>query len=176
MIAHAPAEFSVSQRPIARGVWLLESSVRVPRTVGEVFPFFSKAENLNALTPPWVNFRILTPLPIDMRPGAVIDYRIRVRGIPMRWRTVITAFEPPHRFVDEQVRGPYGLWHHTHEFEPAPDSDGGGTICRDRVRYALKPGFIAKTPLAAMLQRALVGPDCQKIFEFRARKMLELFS
>lgn len=161
------------QSRIEPGVWLLESQVVVPRTLEEVFPFFSKAENLNELTPPWVNFKILTPLPIDMKPGAVIDYRIKVRGVAMRWRTVIAVYEPPHRFVDEQVRGPYGLWHHTHEFQRTPD--GRGTVCIDRVRYALKPGVLSRSPLGTLVRNVMVGPDCQRIFEYRGKRMLELF-
>src|SRR5277367_5549628 len=88
----------------------------LPRPRSEVFPFFSEARNLEELTPPWLNFEVLTPPPLVMKPGLLIDYRIRVHGIPIRWRTEILTWEPPERFVDTQLSGPYTLWHHTHTF------------------------------------------------------------
>jgi len=101
-----------------------------------VFPFFAEARNLETLTPPWLKFEVLTPAPIVMRPGTLIDYRIRVHGLPIRWRTEITAWDPPHRFVDVQLHGPYTLWHHTHTFEERD----GGTLCLDHVRYCRARG------------------------------------
>ena len=173
-IAPAQAPWRVEQHRLGPNEWVLESELRVPRTVAEVFPFFSKAENLNELTPPWVRFKITSPLPIHMGPGTVIDYRIRVRGITLNWRTLITRYEPEKCFVDEQVRGPYGLWHHSHFFESSPD--GAGTICRDRVRYGLRPALVGRSAVGGLVQRWMVGPDCQKIFEYRAKRMLELFA
>jgi ligand-binding SRPBCC domain-containing protein len=126
----------------------------------DVFPFFADAHNLEAITPPWLGFRVVTPRPIDMRAGALIEYRLRLRGVPLRWRTRIAVWDPPRRFVDVQIAGPYRLWHHTHDFEP----DGsGGTIMRDTVRYALPLG-----PLGALAHRLLVRRDLDAIFQFRA--------
>ncbi len=143
----------------------LSTEVWLPRPVGQVFPFFGDAANLDALTPPWLHFRILTP-GVALRQGSLIEYRIRWRGVPLSWLTEISAWEPPHRFVDRQVRGPYRLWVHEHTFEER----SGGTLCRDRVEYAV-PGWAAEP----LLHRLLVGPDVARIFEYRRRKLLELF-
>ena len=94
----------------------LQTELWLPRLRDEVFPFFAEARNLETLTPAWLKFEVLTPAPIAMRPGMPIDYRIRVHGLPIRWRTEIAEWDPPRRFVDVQLRGPYTLWHHTHTF------------------------------------------------------------
>ena len=107
-----------------------QTELWLPRPREEVFSFFADAHNLQTITPPWVRFEVLTPKPVQMKPGALIDYRIRVHGLPIRWRTEITEWNPPHRFVDVQIRGPYTLWHHTHSFEERDH----GTLCRDHVR------------------------------------------
>ena len=139
------------------------SEIWLPRAPAEVFPFFGDATNLNLITPPWLHFEILTPGPIVMRAGTLIDYRLRVRGVPLRWRTHINAWEPSHRFVDEQIRGPYRLWIHEHTFEPRE----GGTLARDFVRYAVTFDFVAHA--------WLVRPDVEKIFEFRSRALQQQF-
>ncbi len=140
-------------------VHILRREQRLPAPPDDVFPFFADAHNLEAITPPWLGFRVVTPRPIDMRPGALIEYRLRLRGVPLRWRTRIAVWDPPHRFVDVQISGPYRLWHHTHDFEP----DGGGhTVMRDTVRYGLPFG-----PLGALAHRALVRRDLAAIFDFR---------
>lgn len=141
----------------------LTASTFLPRPREEVFAFFSDASNLEVLTPPWLSFRILTARPLAMAKGTLIDYRLRLRGLPVRWSSEITAWEPPLRFVDEQRRGPYSLWVHEHVFEEV----AGGTLCTDRVRYAVPGG--------TLVHRLLVGPDLRKIFAYRGRKLHQLF-
>ena len=114
--------------------YTLSRSVFIPRPLSEVFPFFADAASLQALTPRWVNFSILTPLPIAMAKGRLIDYHIRLRGIPIRWQSIISGWDPPHSFTDKQTRGPYRLWVHRHSFEPVD----GGTQIRDDVQYAVR--------------------------------------
>lgn len=143
--------------------YILETELWLPRSRDEIFPFFAEARNLETLTPPWLRFEVLTPAPITMRPGALIDYRLRVHGVPLRWRTEIAEWQPPQRFVDVQVRGPYRLWHHTHTFEARE----GGTLCGDRVRYWPRGG--------AVINWLLVRRDVERIFAFRRRRMQELF-
>jgi ligand-binding SRPBCC domain-containing protein len=141
-------------------VHVLRREQRLPAAPEDVFPFFADAHNLEAITPPWLGFRVVTPRPIDMRPGALIEYRLRLHALPLRWRTRIAVWDPPRRFVDVQLSGPYLLWHHTHDFEPAPD--GSGTVMRDTVRYALPFG-----PLGALAHRLIVRRDLVAIFDFR---------
>jgi ligand-binding SRPBCC domain-containing protein len=143
-------------------VFELRTRVRLPRPRPEVFEFFADAGNLESITPLWLRFRIVTPPPIEMRQGALIDYRLRLRGIPLLWKTEITAWDPPRRFVDEQLRGPYRLWIHEHTFE----EDGDGTIMEDHVRYAVPFGWLA--------DRLLVARDLRAIFEYREARMKEL--
>ena len=144
-------------REFTAALWL-------PLPPSEIFPFFSNAANLDAITPPWLDFRIVTPPPIAMCEGALIDYRLRVHFLPLRWRTRINIWEPPYRFVDEQVRGPYYQWIHEHTFEPS----AGGTLARDFVRYA--------APLDFLTHRWLVRPDVEKIFAYREQALLKRFS
>lgn len=134
----------------------------VSRPLAEVFPFFANPANLEALTPPWLSFRISTPLPVAMRAGLLIDYRISLRGLPLSWRSEITAWEPPHRFVDEQRRGPYRLWVHEHLFK---ERDGGTEIV-DRIRYAVLGG--------RLIERLFVDRDLARIFDYRQRRIAEL--
>ena len=137
---------------------------RLPGRPADVFPFFADAGNLEAITPAWLGFRIVTPRPIEMRVGALIEYRLRLHGLPVAWLTRIEEWDADParpRFVDAQLNGPYKLWHHTHEFEP----DGaGGTIMRDTVRYALPLG-----PLGEVARRLFVARDLEAIFAFRAQ-------
>jgi ligand-binding SRPBCC domain-containing protein len=129
----------------------------------QVFAFFSDAANLEALTPDLLRFRILTPAPVEMRRGARIDYRLRVRGVPVRWRSEVTHWLPPWRFVDRQLRGPYRLWVHEHEFEERD----GATVCRDRVTWSAPGG-----PIVA---RWLVAPDLERIFAYRRAELARRF-
>jgi ligand-binding SRPBCC domain-containing protein len=139
----------------------------VDRPADDVFAFFSNAENLDLITPPHLRFAILTSTPIEMRPGTVIDYRLRWRGVPIRWRTRIEQWDPSRRFVDVQLKGPYRLWHHTHLFEPL----NAGTMMTDIVRYALPFG-----PLGRIVHAAFVQRDVEMIFEYRRRRIDELFA
>ena len=132
------------------------SEIWLARPIEEVFAFFSDAANLDSITPPWLSFRTVTRQPIEMHAGTVIDYKLRVRGFPVSWRTEITEWEPPYHFLDEQIRGPYQLWIHAHEFQ----SRNGGTLVCDNVRYAV--------PFDWLLHKFLVRPDVQRIFSYRA--------
>lgn len=147
-------------------VWRLRSSLWIPHPPGAVFPFFADARNLQRLTPPWLSFRILSPVPDELRVGALIDYRIRVRGVPISWRTRISRWDPPHAFADEQIRGPYALWSHTHTFEAFE----GGTLLGDDVAMRPRGG-----PLAPLLMAAFVKRDVERIFRYRAEVMAEQF-
>jgi ligand-binding SRPBCC domain-containing protein len=140
-----------------------QSELWLPKPLEDVFGFFSDAANLNAITPPWLNFRMVTASPIDMRVGTLIDYRLRIRGIPVSWRTKITLWEPPYRFADEQVRGPYRFWRHQHEFESKDD----GTLVRDRVNYSVPFDFIA--------HGLMVKRDVQRIFSYREEQLRSIF-
>lgn len=143
--------------------YLYHKETWLPRPLEDVFPFFADAANLQAITPPWLSFRALTPGEIAMRPGTLIDYTLRVHGVPIRWQSQITVWEPPWRFVDEQRRGPYRLWIHEHCFL----EKDGGTLAVDEVRYAFPGG--------ALVNALFVARDIEKIFEFRTKTLKELF-
>jgi ligand-binding SRPBCC domain-containing protein len=130
----------------------------VRRPLPEVFAFFSDASNLDALTPPFLHFRILTPMPVELRVGARLDYRLSLFGVPLRWRTRIADWQPLQRFVDEQESGPYARWRHTHEFE----ARGSGTLMRDVVEYAEPLG-----PIGAMAHLLFVRRTLERIFDYR---------
>lgn len=136
--------------------------MELPLPVDRVFAFFEDAGNLEAITPPWLRFRVLTPRPIVMRAGALIDYRLRVRAVPVSWRTEISVYDPPRAFVDRQLKGPYRLWEHTHTFEPV--CGGRATKIRDRVLYELP-----RVPGRSVVHALLVRPDLKRIFEYRHR-------
>jgi ligand-binding SRPBCC domain-containing protein len=139
---------------------VLERSQRVEVTAEQAFAFYGDALNLEPMTPPWLHFELLTPKPITLGADVLLDYRLRLHGVPIRWQTRIETWEPPLRFVDTQVRGPYKLWEHTHLFEP--DGNGAVTI-RDRVRYEIPFG-----PLGNVADRLFVRRDLRRIFDFRA--------
>lgn len=131
----------------------------LPLPIEEVFAFFSDARNLAWLTPPRLHFRIQNRGPIAMGKGTLIDYSLRVRGVPVRWQSEITVWEPPYRFVDVQRRGPYRHWVHTHSFAPVE----GGTTIRDEIVYAV--------PGPSFVERLLVRPDLDRIFGYRQQQM-----
>jgi ligand-binding SRPBCC domain-containing protein len=146
----------------------LRRELVLPARPEQVFGFFADAANLEAITPPLLSFRLVTPRPIAMGVGTFIQYRLRVHGVPVRWDTLIQAWEPPQRFVDVQVRGPYALWHHTHELSALA---GERTLMRDTVRYAV--GFGA---LGELAHRLVVRRDLEAIFDFRAMVVPGLLS
>jgi ligand-binding SRPBCC domain-containing protein len=140
-------------------LYVLEREQVMPVSPGEVFEFFADPSNLEAITPPWLHFRIATAGPIEMGPGTLIPYRLRLHGVPLRWLTRIVAWEPGHHFADRQVSGPYRSWHHSHTFLP----HRRGTLMRDRVLYELPLGALGQ--LAGVV---LVRRDLDRIFDFRA--------
>lgn len=147
--------------------YILETKTILNQPIHEVFPFFANAENLDNVTPPWLKFEILTPLPIEIKLGTKVDYQLRLHGIPIRWRSEITEWDPPHKFTDVQIKGPYRFWKHEHFFI----SEGDQTRMIDRVEYAI-PGWI----FAPIVHSLFVKRDLEKIFDYRERKFLEVFS
>jgi len=149
----------------AGGTYILRASLGVELPRARVFEFFADAHNLEAITPASLGFQILTPDPVVIRTGALIDYRIRLHGVPMRWRTLISRWEPPDLFTDEQLAGPYASWVHTHTFRDAPS---GGTVVEDEVRYRLPFDPVSRIALP-LVRRQLDG-----IFRHRTRRVREL--
>ena len=143
-------------------VHTFSASLTLPLPVEQVFEFFADAQNLERLTPPFLKFHIVSPLPTEMRRGTRIRYRLRLHGIPIEWESEITAWEPPYRFVDEQRSGPYRMWRHEHQFRQTV----GGTEISDRVDYAVLGG--------AIINSLFVEPDVRKIFAYRTQRLNEL--
>jgi len=137
---------------------VLETRQWVPAGIEETFAFFSDARNLEAITPRFLGFEIRTPLPIEMREGALIEYRLRLMGVPMTWLTRIDRWEPGAGFVDRQLRGPYARWVHEHRFTPA----GRGTLIEDRIEYA-----VPLAPLSEPVRTLFVTPTVERIFRHR---------
>lgn len=146
--------------------FILKRRTRVRRDLSTVFPFFADAANLQRLTPPELFFRIKTQLPVEMKKGAVIEYTIRLYGIPMKWKTLITEWNPPYSFEDTQISGPYKKWVHTHSFE----QKGHTTIIHDRVVYELPFGLLGK------LVHPLVKRQLKRIFSFRRHQIELIFA
>ena len=142
----------------------LRAEVIVESPIEEVFEFFSSAENLESITPPWLNFRIVTPMPIKMGKGTLLDYKIRLHMIPIRWRTEIADWQPPYKFADQQLKGPYKRWWHEHTFE---DLGNGLTLVRDEVHYIPRGG--------SLLHRLMVKPDLKRIFSYRQQQLAKRF-
>jgi len=141
-------------------VHLLERSQRVEIPVELAFDFYADSRNLEPMTPPWLHFRLTSPGPVTLERGALLDYRLKLHGVPIRWTTRIETWDPPFGFIDTQLKGPYALWEHTHVFEEAGEE---ATVVRDRVRYALPLG-----PLGALAHRLFVRRDLGRIFDYRA--------
>ena len=139
----------------------------VERPLEEVFEFFSDARNLEAITPQWLNFQILTPGPIEIHAGTLLDYRLRWHGLPIQWRTEIEAWNPPYGFTDVQLKGPYKLWHHTHSFA----AEAGGTRMVDVVRYELPLGVLGEIAHVVNVRREL-----EQVFDYRVKVIGERFA
>lgn len=138
----------------------------LPRPRAEIFEFFEDATNLARITPPFLGFEILTRAPIRMHAGTLIDYRIRLLGVPLRWRTEIEVYERGERFIDRQLRGPYRVWRHTHLFRDVP----GGTEMVDEVDYAIGYGPFGEIAHSLFIERVL-----ERIFDYRAEVVIDLF-
>lgn len=149
-----------------REPYTLRQEQWIARPIDEVFMFFSDAHNLERITPPWLGFKILSMSTSSIREGTEIQYRLRLDGIPVRWRTKILEWNPPHRFVDIQKSGPYRLWHHTHIFE----AEGDRTRMIDEVRYALPLGILGRIVHALKVRR-----DVRRIFDYRRQRIDESF-
>ena len=144
----------------------LKRKVLIPAPLNEVFDFFSRAENLNLITPKWLNFKILEPSPKEMKKGAYINYSLKLYGIRISWKTEITLWDPPQAFVDEQIQGPYPLWIHHHMFQEKNDN----TIMEDIVKYSVPGGFIEP-----LIQTFFVQHRLKKIFDYREQMLLKIF-
>ena len=146
--------------------YVLERSLVVPGELPEVFAFFKRPENLERITPPWLNFRILWTSTPEVRTGTRIRYRLKLNGIPLTWESLISRYEDNVLFVDEQVKGPYRRWVHLHGFREVP----GGVEVSDRVDYALPFGPLGTLAHTLMVRRQLDG-----IFGYRRRVMEDVF-
>lgn len=144
-------------------IHVIESELWLPQPPQTIFPFFADAHNLESITPAFLKFQVVTPKPIEMHAGTLIDYRLRIHGVPIGWRTRIRDWEPPYRFVDEQLRGPYRQWIHEHTFT----EERGGTLCRDRVEYSVYGG--------ALVHALFVRKDVANIFAYRTEQLLARF-
>jgi ligand-binding SRPBCC domain-containing protein len=147
--------------------YTLDRWQEVPCALDTVFAFFADAANLEAITPPFLHFHVLTPQPIAMRAGTVITYQLRLYGIPLRWRTVIADWRPGERFVDIQVRGPYRSWRHVHEFTATPR----GTSIHDHVTYRLPFGLLGRILGLPLVRRLL-----RHIFDYRQQVIARRFA
>jgi ligand-binding SRPBCC domain-containing protein len=142
----------------------LRKQIWLPQPRVKVFEFFANPQNLDRLTPAWLKFALVTAAPCVAKPGTLLDYRLRLRGIAIRWQSEITAWDPPNRFIDRQTKGPYSLWVHEHLFEDYQ----GGSLIKDNVEYAVMGGRI--------VQKFLVAPDLERIFRYRHQVLEKLFN
>ncbi len=160
------AEFNseIEFSKLSSGDFRLECQQLISRPIADVFDFFSDASQLEQITPPSLKFCVLTPPPIEIQAGTTIDYRLKLRGIPITWRSLIAEWQPPFRFVDQQLKGPYLKWHHEHLFQPV----AAGTLCRDIVDY--------RVPGGAVVNRLFVERELTNIFSFRQQRLQVLLS
>ena len=143
---------------------IIDQSFSIGQSKEDIFDFFASAENLERLTPPWLNFKIISSLPINMDVGTVIEYEIKLHGIPIRWESEITLWDPPHRFCDIQRKGPYKKWVHEHIFE----TSDVGTLVKDKVNYEVIGGNL--------INKLFVKNDLAKIFNYRQATLLTIFN
>lgn len=143
-----------------KGEHLYERTQTLPFPLEQVFPFFADPYNLERITPPFLRFQVLSSTTESIAEGTLLDYRLRLRGLPIRWRTNIALWEPPYRFIDEQLRGPYKVWVHEHTFQDLGDQ----TRMTDRIRYAVPGG--------ALVNRLFVRPDVERIFQYRSENIV----
>jgi ligand-binding SRPBCC domain-containing protein len=148
-------------------LYTLKREQVIDRSINDVFAFFEKPENLALLTPPAMKFTVLTPSPIEMKTGTVIDYSVRILGLSHHWTTLIADYDPPHRFADVQLKGPYTFWHHTHNFEET----NGSTRMIDEVKYVLPFGFVGRLARALVVRRQL-----KSIFDYREEVIRTIFA
>ena len=154
---------SIGPRREVPGEYQLVAEQTLPGPREDVFSFFADAFQLERITPAWLHFAVLTSPPLDIHSGTLIDYRLRLHGLPVRWKTRIRDWEPPFRFVDEQLKGPYRRWHHEHIFLET----GSNTVVRDIVDY--------RVPGGALIHSFFVKHDLRKIFQFRQAALSRLF-
>jgi ligand-binding SRPBCC domain-containing protein len=147
-------------------IYTLNKQQIVARPLREVFAFFERPENLSVITPPWLGFSIMTPSPIPMGKGTVVDYSIRMIGLKVHWRSLISAYEPLRGFTDEQLIGPYAFWHHAHTFAEVDD----GTLIADEIHYAMPFGVIGQVCHPFLVERRL-----EEIFRYRAQIIKQMF-
>lgn len=149
----------------ANGSYLLTATLVLGRPIHDVFRFFSEATNLDSITPPWLRFKILTPQPIAMQGGTLIDYSLHLHSFPVKWRSRIEDWKPDEGFIDVQVKGPFKYWRHEHRFRPLED---GRTLVEDQVKYRVPGGW--------PIHRLFVRRDLLRIFNYRQRKTLEILA
>jgi uncharacterized protein len=150
-----------------QGYQVYEADQWVQRPIESVFEFFSAAENLERITPPWLNFHVVGKSTTSIQNGTLIDYNLKIKGVPVRWQSRIEQWEPPHKFVDTQIRGPYKYWHHLHTFETVRN----GTWLHDRVHYRVPMGGLGQAVLGWQIRK-----DVETIFSFRTKTIREMFA
>ena len=150
-------------REPAMKTFKLKTEIWLPQKRTTVFSFFADPRNLEDLTPRWLHFKILTPMPLQMKSGVLIDYRLRLYGIPLHWQSEISVWQPPHRFVDRQIRRPYRVWIHEHTFA----EHRGGTLVGDTVEYAAPGGIL--------VHKLFIARDLRKIFAYRHAPLRQRF-
>jgi ligand-binding SRPBCC domain-containing protein len=142
----------------------IQTELWLPELRDKIFAFFCNPDNLDRITPPWLHFQILTPSSTPIQRGTLLDYRLRIRGLPVRWQSEIVEWDPPKRFIDRQTRGPYSLWIHEHTFQ----EHEGGTLVGDQVEYAVPGG--------KFVQKFFVAPDLDRVFAYRHEVLQALFN